>query len=96
METPNEMREKVVGKAGRDAEFRARLLGDPKGAIGQALGISIPAGLSIEVHEETATTAHLVLPLSSKLSEGELDAVASGGAEARHTIFGQEVRGLDW
>ena len=95
MDTPNEMRTKIVGKATEDADFRARLLRDPKGAIGEELGVTIPAALSIEVHEEAPDTAHLVLPPDSRLNEGDLHAVA-GGAEARHTIFGQEVRGLDW
>ena len=57
METPNEMRMKVVGKATEDADFRARLLSDPKGAIGQELGVTIPASLSVEVHEESGATA---------------------------------------
>ena len=39
----------------------------------------MPASLSIGVHEESGTTAHLVLPPDSKLSEGDLQAV-SGGA----------------
>ena len=62
METPKEMRAKIVGKATGDADFRARLLSDPKGAIEQELGVTIPASLSVEVHEERGTTAHLVLP----------------------------------
>ena len=78
METPQEMRMKIVGKAAEDADFRARLLGDPKGAIGQELGFAIPASLSVEVHEEDGKTAHLVLPPGSKLSEGDLRAVAGG------------------
>ena len=78
METPNEMRAKIVGKAAEDAEFRARLLGDPKGAIGQELGVTIPASLSIEVHEESGTTAHLVLPPDSKLGERDLGKVSGG------------------
>ena len=78
METPNEMRAKIVGKAAEDAEFRARLLSDPKGAIGQELGVAIPSSLSIEIHEEDGTTAHLVLPPDSKLNEGDLQAVAGG------------------
>ena len=78
METPNEMRMKIVDKAAGDAEFRARLLGDPKGALEQELGVAIPASLSIEVHEESAATTHLVLPPSSKLSESDLHAVAGG------------------
>ena len=78
METPNEMRAKIVGKAAEDAEFRARLLSDPKGAIGQELGVTIPASLAIEVHEEDRATAHLVLPPDSKLSAGDLAQVAGG------------------
>ncbi len=78
METPNEMRAKIADKAAGDAEFRARLLGDPKGALEEELGVAIPASLSIEVHEESAGTAHLVLPPDSKLSEGDLQAVAGG------------------
>ena len=54
METPDEMRTKIVDKATGDAEFRARLLGDPKGALERELGVAIPASLSIEVHEESA------------------------------------------
>ena len=78
METPNEMRAMIVGKAAEDADFRARLLSDPKGAVGQELGVTIPASLSIEVHEESGTTAHLVLPPDSKLNEGDLQTVAGG------------------
>ena len=88
METPNEMRMKVVGKATEDADFRARLLNDPKGALEQELGVTIPASLSVEVHEESGTAAHLVLPPDSKLSEGNLQAV-SGGGQSR--FFGQNV-----
>ena len=78
METPKEMRMKIVGKAAEDADFRARLLGDPKGAIEQELGVTIPASLSIDVHEDTGATAHLVLPPGSTLSESDLRAVAGG------------------
>ena len=85
METPNEMRAKIVGKATEDADFRARLVSDPKEAIGQELGVTMPASLSVKVHEESGTTAHLVLPPDSKLSGDDLQAVA-GGFE-RHPGF---------
>ena len=78
MEIPNEMRAKIVGKAAEDAEFRARLPGDPKGAFGQELGVAIPASPSIEVHEEDGATAHLVLAPDSKLGAGDLAQVAGG------------------
>ena len=95
METPNEMRMKIVGKAAEDADFRTRLLSDPKGAIGQELGVTMPASLSIEVHEESDAAAHLVLPPDSKLSEGDLQAV-SGGGQSR--LFGRNVDSAisDW
>ena len=85
METAKEMQAKIVGKAAEDSDFRARLLSDPKGAIEQELGVTIPASLSVEVHEESGATAHLILPPDSKLSEGELQTVA-GGFE-RHEGF---------
>ncbi len=97
METPNEMRAKIADKAAGDAEFRARLLGDPKGALERELGVAIPASLSIEVHEESAGTAHLVLPPDSKLSEGDLRSVTAG-----FSIFtpaereGLREAGLNW
>ena len=95
METPNEMRAKIVGKAAEDADFRARLLSDPKGAIGQELGVAIPASLSVEVHEEGGTTAHLVLPPASKLSEGDMQTVT--GAAFGSYAYEEEDRGfLAW
>ena len=79
METVQEMRAKIVGKAAEDAKFRARLLSDPKGAIGQELGVTIPASMSIEVHENSAETVHLTLPPDSKLSESDLEQATGGG-----------------
>ena len=79
METPKEMRMKIVGKATEDADFRTRLLSDPKEAIGQELGVSILASMSVEVHEDDGATAHLVLPPDSRLSEADLQMAAGGG-----------------
>ena len=78
METPDQMRAKIADKAATDADFRARLVSDPKAAIGAELGATLPAGLTVKVHEEDAATAHLVLPPDSKLGESELQAVAGG------------------
>ena len=96
METPKEMRAKIVGKAAVDADFRARLLSDPKGAIEQELGVTIPASLSIEVHEEDGdATAHLVLPPASKLSEGDMQTVT--GASFGSYAYEEEDKGfLAW
>ena len=78
METAQDMRAKIVGKATEDADFRARLLSDPKGAINQELGVAIPASMAIEVHEDSDATVHLILPPGSRLSLSDLQTVAGG------------------
>ena len=78
MLTPDEMRAKIVDKAAEDADFRALLLSDPKSAVEQELGLDIPSGFNVEVHEEGSGTAHLVLPPPSSLGEAELQALAGG------------------
>ena len=72
------LRGHLVEKAAADEAFRARLLSDPKAAIEEELGLAVPASLSIEVHEESAATTHLILPPDSKLSESDLRAAAGG------------------
>ena len=67
-----EMRESLIGKASEDLEFRARLTTDPRAAVHEALGVEIPEWLNVQVHEETADTAHLVLPPSAALDEQTL------------------------
>ena len=95
MQSPNEMRMKVVGKAAEDADFRAKLLNDPKAAIEQELGVTIPASMSIEIHQEHDATAHLVLPPGSKLNEGDLRAVAGGAPRRLAELQHQRPGGLE-
>ena len=79
MQTAQEMEKIVLAKAGEDADFRARLLSNPAEAIEQAVGVTVPDGFTIKVHEEDSRTAHLVLPPTDKLSPAELSALAGGG-----------------
>ena len=95
METAQEMRAKIVGKAAGDAEFRDRLLSDPKGAIEQELSVTIPASMSIEVHEDSAATVHLTLPPDSRLSEGDLDKAAGGNMLGDFITAAPEFQ-VDW
>lgn len=76
MKTPSEMRLQLADRAATDAEFRARLLDDPKGAISDELGVTLPAGFDVKVHEEGADVAHIVLPPSSHLNDADLQAIA--------------------
>ena len=80
METAKELQAKIMVKAAEDTDFRARLVSDPKAAVEQELGVALPESLSIEVHEESGDTAHLVLPPDSRLGEGDLQSVAGGWA----------------
>ena len=41
-------------------------------------GVSIPERFTIQVHEDDATSAHVVLPLSDRLTEEELAEIAAG------------------
>lgn len=79
MKTAGELREHLIGKATADEEFRARLLSDPKAAVEEELGLTVPAGFNIVVHENIAAdTTHLVLPPSAALGEGDPQEAAGG------------------
>ena len=80
MTTATEMKTKILSKAAEDGEFRTRLLTDPKATISAETGVTIPEGFNVAVHEDSATTAHLVLPPSPELTEVELEMVAGGGS----------------
>ncbi len=79
----DEMRAELIGRAARDASFRAQLIEDPKLAIKDALGIEVPESMSLTVHEDTAMAAHLVLPPMARLSDDDLAGVAAGHAMTR-------------
>ena len=79
MTTATEMRDRILNRADADSDFRALLLADPKAAISAEIGTTIPDGFDVTVHEDSATTAHLVLPPLPELSEAELQLVSGGG-----------------
>ena len=77
---------KIVAQAWRDPAFKAKLLVDPHAALKDA-GISVPAGVTVKVVENTDTHVHVVLPPKPKgefsdeaLSDEALDRVAGGTA----------------
>ena len=74
---------KVIAKAWRDPTFKAKLLADPHAALKDA-GVSVPAGVTVKVVENTDTHVHFVLPLKPALdevlSDEALDRVAGGDA----------------
>ena len=78
MTTATDMKNAILNRAAEDGGFRARLIADPKAAIASEVGTVIPEGFDVAVHEDSATTFHLVLPPSPQLTEAELEAVAGG------------------
>ena len=81
MKTHEELRQDLVEKATKDEHFRAHLIANPKAAIQDALGIQLPESLSVAVYEDSATTAHLVLPPRARLTDEDLEQVAAGHAQ---------------
>ena len=79
MPTISEMTAHVTAKAAEDGDFRARLIADPKAVIASEFVVSIPENFAIKVHEDSASTAHMVLPLSDRLTEEDLALAAGGG-----------------
>lgn len=83
---PEDVRRRLVQRAAEDADFRDKLLGDPKATIEEEMGASLPGDIEIRVVEETAETVYLVLPVAApandtndgELSDQELDGVAGG------------------
>ena len=78
-QTIEEFNDYMRNRAVEDQEFRSRLLADPKAVIEEVLDMSIPDGFSVQVHEESATTAHMVIPPSAALAEQDMHAVAGAG-----------------
>ena len=78
MRSGDEMLRHIVDKSAVDAEFRQRLLADPRTVIGDELDIAIPESMNIEVHESDMQTVHLALPPDPNLTEEQLEAVSAG------------------
>ena len=80
MKTATELKARILSRADDDGDFRARLVADPRAAVADEIGMTVPEGFNVEVHEDSATTAHLVLPPSPELTEAELANVAGAGS----------------
>lgn len=69
----------AVAKAWADKNFKEKLLKNPTQAL-KEMGVEIPAGRQVQVHESTDKIVHLVLPAKphEELSEKELQSLAAG------------------
>lgn len=78
MRNTEQIKNDIVAMAGRDAEYRERLLASPREAVSEVVGADVPDGLDVAVHVESAEAYHLVIPPTHRLSSEQLEA-ASGG-----------------
>jgi hypothetical protein len=78
---------KIIARAWRDPAFKAKLIADPHATLKEA-GVTVPAGVTVKVVENSDTHVHLVLPPkpTSELSDSALDQVAGGHECNSHPI----------
>jgi hypothetical protein len=70
---------KIVARAWADEGFRERLKADPRAAVAEETGFTVPESIAIGVLEETPDKAYLVIPANRMtVSDEDLD-VAGGG-----------------
>ncbi len=80
MNTQSQIQKQLIARAETDEKFRAQLLENPKAAIKDETGLSVPDGINIRVVEDDASDYHLVLPPAGRnLSDLEIGGVAGGG-----------------
>lgn len=65
-----------------DPGFRETLLANPRAAISGLIGMPLPEVVNVEVHEESLTHVHLVIPAGrpkGEIADADLELVAGGG-----------------
>lgn len=76
---------KVIARAWSDEGFKARLMADPVTVL-TAEGVEFPAGMTVNVVENSATAYTLVLPPRPvDLADEDLDLVSGGFDLAAHS-----------
>lgn len=62
MSSNEQLKAKIIQKAWEDEAFKNQLLANPKAALKQAFGITIPDDFQVKAVEETSTDFVLVIP----------------------------------
>ncbi len=81
MVTAEDIRKKIVDRAGEDTDFRAAFVADPKAVISREFGVELPDSMRVHVHQIDMQNAHIALPPTPELDEEQLENVAGGWCE---------------
>ena len=71
----------IASRLAAEPGFREKLLADPRAAVSEAIGTPIPEAVKVQVHEESLTEVHLVVPAAQRggeLADADLELVAGG------------------
>ena len=72
------VREYISGRAAQDESFRKALLADAFGTVESEIGVKMPSGLKLVVHEESNEELHLVLPAPVELTPQQMQTISGG------------------
>lgn len=61
-ESRRDFEEKLIAKALEDANFKQKLIKNPRAVIAYELGTQLPANIEVKVLEETENILYVVLP----------------------------------
>lgn len=80
--TRGEIMDHLAKFSAESAEYRKKLLENPRDIVSRQFAMEIPEGVTVKVVEDTPETVHIVLPYTvaegAELSDADLEAVAGG------------------
>lgn len=53
----------IITRAWQDDAFKQELLATPRAVLERELGVMLPEGVEVYIHEQTPTQIHLILPM---------------------------------
>lgn len=79
--TREDVQSQITKKVWKDAAFKKQLLSAPEATLEKELGLKLPKGIKVHIHEESASQVHLVIPRNPEemaLPDELLEKVAGG------------------
>jgi hypothetical protein len=82
----------ILARAGTDAALRSQLVAGGSSAL-RALGVDVPAGVTVRFVEDSVTVRHFVIPApdGAELTEADLDKVAGGAGQQMQQMGSQQM-----